>query len=133
VCNTDAEVNVYYGPALIEVEQGSVLSSDMVYLYVVGCDHRKTLIGQYDTYRNYNWPDSATADGVNNVMSECDMVRVLHRQCGQDKWTKKFILTSRICTDNQLDASATNSLSYVTRFHEDRAIDTVLTTLKQAN
>jgi len=38
-------------------------------------------------HRNYGWPDSATVDHV--VSNGCDVVRIAHRLCRQDEWTKK--------------------------------------------
>ena len=35
-------------------------------------------------HRNYGWPDSATVDRV--VSNGCDVVRVAHHLCRQDKW-----------------------------------------------
>ena len=37
--------------------------------------------------RNYDWPDSATVDRV--VNNGCDVVRVAHRRCRQEKWKGK--------------------------------------------
>ena len=37
--------------------------------------------------RNYGWPDSATVDRV--VSQGCDVVRVAHHLCRQDKWMNK--------------------------------------------
>jgi len=36
--------------------------------------------------RNYGWPDSTTVDRI--VSNGCDVVRVAHRQCRQDEWTR---------------------------------------------
>ena len=38
-------------------------------------------------HRNYGWPDAATLDPI--VNNGCDVVRVAHRQCRQDKWMGK--------------------------------------------
>ena len=35
-------------------------------------------------HRNYEWPDSATADRV--VSNGCDLVHVANRRCGEDEW-----------------------------------------------
>ena len=38
-------------------------------------------------HRSYDWPDSATVDRV--VNNGCDVVRVAHRRCRQEKWKGK--------------------------------------------
>ena len=76
--------------------------------------------------RNCDWPDAATIDSV--ISEGCDVVGVAHRHCKRDEWIRKHqwrlsFSRAEILLFKQLDASTTDSISYVTYIRKDRAID----------
>jgi len=91
--------------------------------YVVSYGRQKPLIGQRDT--------ETTAGQVQQlliVLSAMDVMWFRWHIVSVDNINEPVsvetvILKSRNCTDKQLDANTTDSLSYVTSFHKDRAID----------
>jgi len=73
-----------HGPAIFtDLSHLSTLPFDQV--YCIRCLLWPTQSTDWPTrYRNYDWPDSATVDCI--VSNGCDLVRVAHRQCREDKW-----------------------------------------------
>jgi len=122
-----SDVTNIHGPALLAPSSDESLFLSLDLVPCIRCLLWPSQAADWPTrHRNYDWPDSATLDRV--VSNGCDVVGVAHRQCRQHEWMgehqwRLVILTSRNCTDKQLDASTTDCLSYVTIFHEDRTIN----------
>jgi len=80
-----AKGDYIHGPAMCRDHSKTsvLLSTDAV--HCVRCLSWPPQAADWPTrHRNYDWPDTATADHV--VRDGCDVVQVAHRQCKQDEW-----------------------------------------------